>query len=117
MRWPRAALLCIGLACAGCSGAGRNDADTSAHRARPARPPEPSPAEVAADIETTLVRFSLALAEGNDRALRDLTTEHFTLLDEGRVYDRDGMLRSVRQVLAGGSMIRTPLDFTTPVGQ
>jgi hypothetical protein len=72
-------------------------------------------ATIAAEIETTMVRFSLALAAGDSTQLLALTAPGFTLLEDGRTFDRAGMVLSARQMLAMGTMIRTPVDFTTEV--
>jgi hypothetical protein len=66
-------------------------------------------------IEATLVRFSTALANGDTGALRQLTTKDFTLLDEGRVFDCDATISSIRVALASGTMTRLPTGFHTTV--
>ena len=68
--------------------------------------PVASPAVKAEQIEATLQSFSKALASGDEKALRELTTPAFTLLDEGRVYNIDTLVASVREILATGEMTR-----------
>jgi len=64
-----------------------------------------------AQVESTLVNFSAALATGDRDSLVALTGEGFTLIEDGRTYDREQMIASVQQTLQEGSMIRTPVDF------
>src|SRR5262245_57111878 len=75
--------------------------------ARPA-PPPPSPAVAAEQINQVLEQFSAALASADEKTLRELATPQFALIDEGRTYDIDALVESVKGVLATGKMTRRP---------
>ena len=69
----------------------------------------------AADVESVLVRFGAALASGDFDTVRLLTAPDFALLEEGRVYDRDGTIASATSVLSTGTLIRQSSQFHTRV--
>jgi hypothetical protein len=69
------------------------------------------PSEQMAQVETTLVNFSNALAAGDRDSLVALTDEGFTRIEDGHTYDREQMIASVQQTLESGSMFLTPVDF------
>jgi ketosteroid isomerase-like protein len=68
-----------------------------------------------AEVELVLTRFSAALSAGDADALRLLTTPDFILLEEGRAYDLDGTIASVKAVLSTGTLVRSPYRFHTQV--
>jgi hypothetical protein len=106
------AALAAALALCGCQSA-------SSSRSAPPRdsvvalkhPAVPPPSVQMAQVESTLVRFNLALASGDRDSLEALTGDGFTLIEGGREYNRDQMIESVERTLESGSMIRTPVDF------
>ena len=68
-----------------------------------------------AAVEKTLADFNTALALGDSLKLRDITTNNFALVDEGRVFDYDSTIASIQGTLQTGKMTRTPGDFHTQV--
>jgi|GEM_PF-2850476 len=68
-----------------------------------------------AAVEKTLTDFSTALAIGDSLKLRDITTNNFALVDEGRVFDYDSTIASIQGTLQSGKMTRVPGDFHTQV--
>ncbi|MGH7718882.1 MAG: nuclear transport factor 2 family protein [Gemmatimonadaceae bacterium] len=64
----------------------------------------------AAAVESTLVRFSVALARADTATLRTLAAPTFVLLDEGKAYDLDATVASILSVLATAQMTRVPKD-------
>jgi len=76
-------------------------------------PPRPGVAATdAAAVESTLVRFSGALARADTAELRTLASPTFVLLDEGRTYDLDATFASILGVLAAAQMTRVPRDVS-----
>jgi len=69
----------------------------------------------AADVDAVLAGFSAALSSGDTGALRRLMAPDFALLEDGRVYDRDGAIASVTEVLATGALSRVPSHFHTRI--
>ena len=74
-------------------------------------PAVPPPSVQIAQVESTLARFSDALATGDRYSLEAMTGDDFELIEGGRVYKRDEMIASIQKTLESGSMIRTPVDF------
>lgn len=96
-QWTAAGALAVALAAGACT-------QDAAHR--------PVAGELAA-VDSTLVKFSRAVARGDTTVLRALTTADFVLLDEGREYDRAAFFASIPPVLALGTMVRTPVELRT----
>ncbi len=69
----------------------------------------------AADVDAVLAGFSAALSSGDTVALRQLMAPDFALLEDGRVYDRDGAIASVTEVLATGALSRVSSHFHTRI--
>jgi hypothetical protein len=61
--------------------------------------------------ESTLVRFSDALAAGDSATITGMADADFALLEDGRKYDLASTIGSIREALRGRTMQRATRDF------
>ena len=81
----------------------------------PGKKAEPALLEHVAGADSTLQRFSEAMAAGDSATLASLAGEHFALVADGRTYDLDATIATLRGVLAQGHVSRTLGRITTHV--
>jgi hypothetical protein len=68
-----------------------------------------------AEVETTVVRFSDALALGDSDALRSLVSPDFVLQEDGVTYDLATSVAAIRDALRDGAVSRRASQFRTRV--
>ena len=72
-----------------------------------------TPDQHIASAESTVVRFSDALAAGDSATVTALAGQHFALVEDGRTYNATEAIASVREALAAGPLSRTTADLRT----